>query len=211
MGGVRTKIGTLLLVILFVGFSVRCVDDGNKELVFVERDAGSRAEQRDVEQTPPSTRSSQVELSDYANRRFKICIIPLRNVSSLEDLDFLATMFHQTVLFKLEGMARLVQPIVMGENQYNDVVTAIGESVDREISEPVARKIRETNNADVILFGSINVVDNEVLIEPQVIMVNRGFQKMPMEPMPVSINNFLKFLDPYVDRLLDQIIESQQL
>ena len=209
MGEVRTRnLVVLAIIALLLGMS-GCLDGGTGDLVFVEQDPGVLATEGDQQQTP-LTSSSKVDLTEPNVQQVKLCVLPFRNLTQRDNLDFLRDMFNQSIQYNLEDYVRAIESIVYDEGRYTDLISDMGRRGMQQPDIEIAQKIRDETAAEVILFGNITFVENQVRIEPYVISFEEGFLIRPMDARPVTVNNFLAIVDSYVQELLDEIIQRRQ-
>jgi TolB-like protein len=187
-----------------------CLGDyAEDELVFVEQEETGVSPQA-VEEEAPSTRQSQVEFSGQAGPSSVICVLPFRNVSRLANLNYLSVYFQEIIMNKLEEFDRLFDSMFIDQEAYAELAESLGKSADESPDKAVADEIKARHNADIILFGDINVVESKVVIEPYLVAYNGNYSLIQLDPMPVTLNNFLSLVDPLVENLINNLIEQQE-
>lgn len=208
MGKVRTQLFAAAIILFVLLAASGCIGGDTGDLVFVEKAPGARANER--EQQRPLTSSSEVDLSEPSLQQVKLCVLPFHDLTNLDNFDYFKDMFNQAIQYNLEDYVRAIKYTVYNESQYGNLVESLGRSPAQQPDVDIARKIREQTGADFILFGNITRSENQVRIEPFIISFEQGFMVRPMDAQPVSVNNFLAFMDSYVQELLDEIIQRRQ-
>lgn len=208
MGKDCTKIG-LVFVTVCAAAMAACAPDAGDKLVFVERDAGAATRPEAPTQVAPETRASRVQLSEPTRRVMNLCVLPFRNTSRRAELDYLSEMFHDGILYRLEEFERVFRSTVMDADAYAELVDGMGKDATERPDTDIARHIHDVMGADLILYGDIRVVDNEVMVEPYIVSFENGYHVRPLSPAPVKLNNFLPFVGQFVDNLINQLLDEQ--
>lgn len=208
MGKDCTRIGICLLAAI-VAMTAACANESGDKLVFVERDAAAATRQETPVQTAPETRASRVQLSEPTRRIINLCVLPFRNTSRRAELDYLSEMFHDGILYRLEEFERVFRSTVLDAGEYAVLVDGMGKDVNERPDTDIAQHIHDSMGADLILFGDIRVIDNEVMVEPFIVSFENGYRVKTLTPAPVKLNNFLPFVGQFVDNLINELLDEQ--
>jgi TolB-like protein len=210
MGMVRTK-----LAIILVGFAVifllnACGTGDDGRLVFIERDPGVVREDPGQIQISPETTSNRVELAESSQQVIKLSVLPFQNTSNQSEFDYLLEMIQDGVEEKLADYDRSFDASIYDQSEYYRTVAAIGRGSSDGVDRYVADLIRERDKSDVILFGYIRIVEGEVIIEPYII-TGEDFEMIPLEKLPVKLNELFVSLNQFIENMINEIIEKYQV
>ena len=206
------KVAMLLLVAAAILLTISCSDVGDGQLRFVERQPGDiSAQQNSQNVVPNSTSSSKVELSETNQDILRVCVLPFVNNSDDNRLDSSTILIQDGIENKLDEFNRMFEPINIDQNQYQQLATELGRDPGNSPDEAIAAALRDMHEADLLIFGEIQVEQGEIVIKPYVFDYHGKFHAQPLSPHKVDTSRIFAFVDIFVDGLINEIIETLQL
>lgn len=191
-----------------MGLLAACAPQAQDELVFTE--SGDRAPSEPEARADDSeTVRSDVELPDTETQRKTLLILPFHNNSRNPNIDFLVRGMPELIGQVFEN-DRFILPIMVDPDSHRELVQRHGIAWGDTIGIEVARIYHIERQADLILCGTINELDRDLIIAPRLFAF--GGEEETEEQLPqlmVRPSNFLRFVNPLTESIKNYLVERQ--
>ena len=185
-----------------------CAPQAQDDLVFTEsgEQAGSQSEQGSADS---ETVRSDVEVPDTDVQRKTLLILPFVNNSRNPNIDFLIKGMPELIGQVFEN-DRFILPVTIDPNSHNSLIRSHGLAGGEIIDMEIARLYHLEQKADLILCGTINESDRDLVIVPH--LFTFGGDEGTEEQLPqlmVRPGNFLRFVNPLTESIKNYLVERQ--
>lgn len=184
-----------------------CFGPGEDELVFIEtQDANPAVTEAPVQSLAPVVKD-QVSLQESQLPPIRVCVLPFRNVSGQDNLDYYTFALGEIFNESLSERTRFSQSMVMSEENYLSMLEEMGYRQIVPPNQQIASYLKRDKQVDYIVHGKIDLVDDNPVIQPYVIEIpeNGGeYSENVMESMILKLNNFLD-INPFVMNIISSI------